>query len=80
MFATARETAGRGSDAYDLPEGSTLDAVLGAACDRYGPDFAQILAVSGVWVNGDEAPDGGASALHDGDEVAILPPVSGGAA
>jgi molybdopterin converting factor small subunit len=32
-----------------------------------------------VWVNGDEPVGGDAAALAAGDEVAILPPVSGGA-
>ena len=31
-----------------------------------------------VWVNGDEPADGDATPLRAGDEVAVLPPVSGG--
>jgi hypothetical protein len=31
-----------------------------------------------VWINGDEAADGPSTELHDGDEIAVLPPVSGG--
>ena len=45
---------------------------------RYGTEFAAVLARSRVWVNGDEASDGPSTELHDGDEVAVLPPVSGG--
>jgi molybdopterin converting factor small subunit len=37
-----------------------------------------VLASSRVWVNGDEPPAGDATILEDGDEVAVLPPVSGG--
>ena len=46
--------------------------------DRYGETFAAVLASSRVWVNGDEPPEGLATELHDGDEIAVLPPVSGG--
>ena len=41
-------------------------------------DFGDVLAVSGVWVNGDEPESGPATTLHEGDEIAVLPPVSGG--
>ncbi len=37
-----------------------------------------MLDGSRVWVNGDEPGAGDATALEDGDEVAVLPPVSGG--
>jgi molybdopterin converting factor small subunit len=48
------------------------------AIARYGSRFAEVLENSRLWVNGDEPSDGSASVLHDGDEVAVLPPVSGG--
>jgi len=51
---------------------------LAVLVERYGPDFAPVLATARVWVNGDEPEAGPASVLRDGDELAILPPVSGG--
>jgi molybdopterin converting factor small subunit len=44
----------------------------------YGPHFTDVLANARVWVNGDEPLAGDLTELHDGDEVAVLPPVSGG--
>jgi MoaD family protein len=77
LFARAREAAGTGEDVTDA--GGTLGELLDAACARYGTDFAAVLEHSRVWVNGDAASDGLATVLRDGDEVAVLPPVSGGA-
>jgi molybdopterin converting factor small subunit len=37
-----------------------------------------VLDGSRVWVNGDEPAAGDATELEDGDEIAVLPPVSGG--
>jgi molybdopterin converting factor small subunit len=39
-----------------------------------------VLETARVWVNGDEPAEGQATTLVDGDEVAVIPPVSGGAA
>jgi molybdopterin synthase sulfur carrier subunit len=75
LFARAREAAGRRDDMVDA---ATLGDMLACVCDRYGPEFAEVLAASRVWINGDEPPEGDATALSDGDEVAVLPPVSGG--
>ncbi len=79
LFAQAREAAGRNRDDYDLAPGAALDVLLAAAVDRYGDAFARVLATSRVWVNGDEPASGGATGLAADDEVAVLPPVSGGA-
>jgi molybdopterin converting factor small subunit len=74
LFAAARETAGTGRAEM---AGLTVSEVLGEARDRFGDDFAQVLAQSRVWVNGEPAKDD--SPVSPTDEVAVLPPVSGGA-
>lgn len=74
LFASAREAAGTGSDVVD---GATVGDVLDAACSRYGEAFAAVVAGSRVWVNGAQAERG--DAVGADDEVAVLPPVSGGA-
>jgi molybdopterin synthase sulfur carrier subunit len=74
LFAHLREAAGTGSVDVD---GATVGAVLDEASARFGDDFTAGLASSRVWVNGDPA-DAETSVAAD-DEVAVLPPVSGGA-
>jgi len=78
LFARAREAAGRGHDDVALDGESTLGAVLDELRTRYGAGFAAVLDASRVWVNGDEPVAGDATTVHAGDEVAVLPPVSGG--
>jgi MoaD family protein len=73
LFAQAREAAGTGAD--ELP-GGTVDDVLNAARQRYGAAFTTVLDQSRVWVNGEPAEL--TQVIDDGDEVAVLPPVSGG--
>ncbi len=74
LFAQAREAAGA---ARDVVDGDTVDQVLAAARARYGEGFAALLPSCRVWVTGERAH--GTDPVADGDEVAILPPVSGGA-
>ena len=75
LFARAREAAGTSAAELDA---ATLGDLLEDARMRFGAEFGAVLASSRVWVNGDEPADGNATALEDGDEVAVLPPVSGG--
>ncbi len=76
MFAAAREAAGTGI--VEL-EAGTVGEVLDEARTRFGPDFTAVLASARVWVDGDEPSAGDSTPLTDGAEVAVLPPVSGGA-
>lgn len=73
LFASARDAAGTGRDT--MP-GATVDEVLEAARARYGTGFAEVLDRCRVWCNGE--PVTGSEPVGDGDEVAVLPPVSGG--
>ena len=73
LFASAREAAGTSKDAFD---GATVADILAAATHRYGSEFAQVLTTCRVWVNGNDVPVD--TAVGPNDEVAVLPPVSGG--
>ncbi|MGQ0617792.1 MAG: MoaD/ThiS family protein [Acidimicrobiia bacterium] len=73
LFAAAREAAGTGRDEI---AGATVDEVLEEARRRYGAGFAALLATCQVWVNGE--PAGPDHRVGNDDEVAVLPPVSGG--
>ena len=57
-------------------EGDTLAEVMAAAVTRFGPRFAEVLAISRLWVNGEDAPAD--QAVGPSDEIAVVPPVSGG--
>ena len=73
LFASARDAAGV---ARDVVPGSTVEELLGSARVRYGERFAAVLDTCKIWVNGEPAEL--SQALGPTDEVAVLPPVSGG--
>ena len=73
LFAVLRELAGT---SQLEASGRTVGDVSDALSAEHGERFAQIAAVSTFVVNGDRATRD--TVIADGDEVAILPPVSGG--
>jgi len=73
FFAQAREAAGVGQ--ADIA-GATVADVLDNAVIAFGEGLQRVIAMSKVWVNGEEVPRD--HLVNDKDEVAVLPPVSGG--
>jgi molybdopterin converting factor subunit 1 len=72
LFAGLRERAGTGEQQVELPEGAIAADVWASLPDRLGerPD-GLVLAVNRRYAAED-------TPLADGDEVALIPPVSGG--
>lgn len=73
LFASARQAAG--TSRLQL-FATTVSEALEAAKEKFGEQFSSVVDGSRVWVNGDPAEL--SARLRDGDEVAVLPPVSGG--
>lgn len=73
LFAQAREAAGVSQVELDA---STVDEALNLAVDQFGNNFDAILRTSKIWLNG--SPVDSSDELKAGDELAVLPPVSGG--
>ena len=74
-FAAAREIVGTGELVVDLPEGSTLIQLV----DRIQGQFPRLQGLAGSLlfsVNREYAPSD--KRLSADDEVALIPPVSGG--
>jgi sulfur-carrier protein len=73
LFASLREEAG---SAEVEASGMTVGDVVDELAARYGNRFARVVAVASFVVNGERATR--QTPIAQGDEVAILPPVSGG--
>jgi len=73
LFGPARVAAGCSADRFPA---ATVGEVLAICIARYGADLARLIPSCAVWVNGQTASP--STPVHTGDEVAILPPVSGG--
>lgn len=73
LFAGAREAAGVSST---QTEALSVAAALEWATAQFGAEFEAVLEASRIWLNGDPAEPG--ADLRAGDEIAVLPPVSGG--
>jgi len=71
LFAALRERAGAGEVQLELQDGARVQDALDALADISG-DTPVVMAVN------KEYADAGTT-LHSGDELALIPPVSGGA-
>lgn len=56
--------------------GASVGEVLDAASRQLGSAFDEVLANSKLWLNGE--PTDRDARVSDADEVAVLPPISGG--
>lgn len=73
FFGPARTAFGA---AEHQVEASSLQGVLEALAADGSEELRQVLRRSRLWVNGEPGQPG--AALDDADEVAVVPPVSGG--
>ena len=72
LFGPARKRPVRPAS---LP-GTTVSAIIAAAEERFGEEFSEVLAdVQCLAERRRRPPD---APVNDGDEVAVIPPVSGG--
>lgn len=75
LFAQARECASTGSVEVQADTVGEAVSVVAEHCDD--PDrFRQVVASSKLWLNGIESA--AAAPVGPSDEVAVIPPVSGG--
>jgi molybdopterin synthase catalytic subunit/molybdopterin converting factor small subunit len=75
FFGVLRDLAGRSSDVLTLPDEATAGDVL----EHYEMRLASLKGkLSSIAVSVNQEYSGLQAKLHSGDEVALLPPVSGG--
>jgi len=74
LFASYAEKLGRNSLGLQIADGSTVATVLQSV--RALPGASHLPPLPLVAVNRTYAREG--TVLHDGDEVALIPPVAGG--
>jgi molybdopterin converting factor subunit 1 len=75
LFARLRDIAGTAELVREVPAGATIGSVWRDLAREF-PDFAQYERTISSAVNADYARMD--RAIGDGDEIAFLPPVSGG--
>lgn len=75
LFGILKDLAGRSTDTLDLPGGSTVREAM-AECEAKIPQIKESLASLAIAVNQEYAR--AETELKENDEIALLPPVSGG--
>ncbi len=75
LFAGVRDRAGVAEATQELPAGATVGDAADRLAERF-PAAAGLLPRVAFAVNREYVPR--STALRDGDELAVIPPVSGG--
>ncbi|HZD96378.1 MAG TPA: molybdenum cofactor biosynthesis protein MoaE [Candidatus Sulfotelmatobacter sp.] len=75
LFGQLKDIVGRPEESLDLQPGARLASVMSHYADRY-PSFRGLSNSIACSINQEYAQ--GTAVLQDGDEVGLLPPVSGG--
>ncbi len=77
LFAESAEVAGERE--VSVQPGS-VDEATDQLVDRFGEEMRRVLSTSQLWLNGVASDVSGVEGvvLLDGDEIAVIPPVSGG--
>ena len=75
LFAILRERCGVGEISLNLPSGATVAVARDEFQSRF-PQSGDVMARAAFAVNRSYAPI--STPLNEGDEVAVIPPVSGG--
>jgi molybdopterin converting factor small subunit len=73
LFGPAREAAGTASI---ILAGQSVSGIIDAAEEQFGEEFSRIVSTSNIWLNGEPVQQD--APVNDDDEVAVIPPVSGG--
>lgn len=74
-FGIVRERLGIGEEAVEIDAGATVETLMSRLTDLH-PDLADGVASVRVAVNRDYVDS--SRVLSDNDEIAVIPPVSGG--
>jgi molybdopterin synthase catalytic subunit len=77
LFGQLKDIIGRPEDSLELPAGAKLSAVMAHYAEQF-PKFKGLSSSIACSINQEYAQ--AAEALKEGDEVGLLPPVSGGKA
>ncbi|MEX0755159.1 MAG: MoaD/ThiS family protein [Actinomycetota bacterium] len=74
LFAALRELAG--ASVVEVDDAGTVAEVLEELAGRFGPRFATIASAGSVVIDGERVDRD--RSLSGNEEIAVLPPVSGG--
>ena len=75
LFALLRESVGRSEIDWELDDGATVESLIAHLKDTF-PGFDEWA--DRVWIAVNQRYATSQTLLHEGDEVAFFPPVSGG--